>query len=141
MPTEMLPFVAVVCGAAQIRPVGRDTAGYDMRMCGFQSRSDAAPLLLQSLSFARAASVMRACAFKVQPNTDPATLKLPFIGPARAQQICDLATSGTTPELEEHRRVQRLSSPLSLLRPFQFSPQSAARSAMCYCHFTSQHLI
>ena len=68
---------------------------------------DAAPLLLQSLSFARAASVMRACAFKVQPNTDPAALKLPFIGPARAQQICDLATSGTTPELEEHRQVQR----------------------------------
>ena len=50
--------------------------------------------------------MMRACAFKVQPNTDPAALKLPFIGPARAQQICDLATSGTTPELEEHRQVQ-----------------------------------
>ena len=73
---------------------------------GALSPSDAAPLLLQSLSFARAASVMRACAFKVQPNTDPAALKLPFIGPARAQQICDLATSGTTPELDEHRRVQ-----------------------------------
>ncbi|CAK0786589.1 hypothetical protein CVIRNUC_009803 [Coccomyxa viridis] len=63
-----------------------------------------------SLSFARAASVMRACAFKVQPNTDPAALKLPFIGPARAQQICDLATSGTTPELEEHRADEQVYS-------------------------------
>ena len=82
----------------QLEPIG----------LGALSASDAAPVLLQSLSFARAASVMRACAFKVQPNTDPAALKLPFIGPARAQQICDLATSGTTPELEEHRQVQRL---------------------------------
>ena len=85
--------MAVTCGAAQVylKPGRSETC------------SDAAPVLLQSLSFARAASVMRACAFKVQPNTDPAALKLPFIGPARAQQICDLATSGTTPELEEHR--------------------------------------
>lgn len=60
-------------------------------------------LALQSLSFARAASVMRACAFKIQPLTDPAGLHLPFVGRARAQQICDLATTGTTPELEEHR--------------------------------------
>ena len=60
-------------------------------------------LALQSLSFARAASVMRACAFKIQPGTNPAGLHLPFVGRARAQQICDLATTGTTPELEEHR--------------------------------------
>ena len=57
----------------------------------------------QSLSFARAASVMRACAYKIQPGTDPATLHLPFVGRARAAQICDLATTGTTAELEEHR--------------------------------------
>ena len=59
--------------------------------------------MLQSLSFARAASVMRACAYKIQPGTDPATLHLPFVGRARAAQICDLATTGTTAELEEHR--------------------------------------
>ena len=58
---------------------------------------------MQSLSFARAASVMRACAFKIEPGTDPAGLHLPFVGRARAQQICDLATTGTTPELDEHR--------------------------------------
>ena len=46
---------------------------------------------------------MRACAFKIQPGTDPATLHLPFVGRARAAQICDLATTGTTAELEEHR--------------------------------------
>ena len=101
-------------------------------MCIIQGCSDAVPLLLllQSLSFARAASVMRACAFKVQPNTNPSALKLPFIGPARAQQICDLATCGTTPELEEHRRVQPppLSTPL-FLRPYLVSPQSAAHTA------------
>lgn len=60
-------------------------------------------LVLQSLSFARAASVMRACAFKIQPGTDPTTLHLPFVGRARAAQICDLATTGTTAELVEHR--------------------------------------
>jgi ATP phosphoribosyltransferase len=33
----------------------------------------------------------------------PDDLQLPFVGPARAQQICDLATTGTTLELEQHR--------------------------------------
>lgn len=67
---------------------------------------------MQSLSFARAASVMRACAFKVAPNTRSEDLQLPFIGKARAQQICELATTGTTLELEQHRHVL----PVELLR-------------------------
>ena len=101
---------------------------------GALSFSDNVPLLLQSLSFARAASVMRACAFKVLPGTDPAALKLPFIGPARAQQICDLATSGTTPELEEHRRVQHSDLHCCLLKPFlplhTLQSTDSAKSAM-----------
>ena len=58
----------------------------------------------QSLSFARAASVVRACSYKIAPHTPPEALAaLPFIGAARARQISDLATKGTTAELEQHR--------------------------------------
>ena len=62
--------------------------------------------LMQSLSFARVASVVRACAFKIDPGMlDPGALarKLPFVGAARAQQIWDIAKTGTTEELEQHR--------------------------------------
>ena len=58
---------------------------------------------VQSLSFARVASVVRACAFKIEPGTRPEDLRFPFVGPARAAQICDIATMGTTLELEQHR--------------------------------------
>lgn len=61
------------------------------------------PVLVQSLSFARVASVVRACAFKIEPGTRPEDLRFPFVGPARAAQICDIATTGTTLELEQHR--------------------------------------
>ena len=62
--------------------------------------------MVQSLSFARVASVVRACAFKIDPGRlDAAALarKLPFVGAARAQQIWDIAKTGTTEELEQHR--------------------------------------
>lgn len=62
-----------------------------------------AAMCSQSLSFARAACAARACAYKIQPGTRPQELRMPFVGPARAQQICDLATHGTTQELEQHR--------------------------------------
>ena len=60
---------------------------------------------VQSLGFARAASAVRACAFKIEPGTRPEDLKnqLPFVGGARAVQICEIAATGTTLELEQHR--------------------------------------
>jgi hypothetical protein len=63
---------------------------------------------MQSLSFARVASVVRACAFKIghgahNLDADALARKLPFVGAARARQIWDLATTGTTEELEQHR--------------------------------------
>ena len=57
----------------------------------------------QSLSFARAACAVRACAYKIKAGARPSEMKLPFCGPARLQQICDIATTGTTLELEQHR--------------------------------------
>ena len=48
---------------------------------------------------------MRACSYKLKPHTPPDEIAaLPFIGAARAMQISDLATKGTTIELEQHRR-------------------------------------
>lgn len=73
---------------------------------------------MQSLSFARAASVVRACAYKIAPHTPPEALAaLPFIGAARARQIADLATRGTTAELEQHRCLVATPVYTNLLRP------------------------
>lgn len=68
-----------------------------------ESLSRALKFDLQSLSFARAASAVRACAYKIGAEARPSEMKLPFCGPARLQQICDIATTGTTLELEQHR--------------------------------------
>ncbi|BDA49904.1 probable DNA polymerase lambda at C-terminar half [Coccomyxa sp. Obi] len=64
----------------------------------------------KSLSFARAASAVRACAYKIEAGARPSEMKLPFCGPARLQQICDIAATGTTLELEQHRAGEQVYS-------------------------------
>ena len=59
----------------------------------------------QSLKYARAASVVRAAAFRMTPAVRPG--ELPFCGTALAAQIADLAASGTTRQLREHECVPR----------------------------------
>lgn len=61
----------------------------------------------QSLKYARAASVVRAAAFRITPTVRPG--ELPFCGTALAAQIADLAASGTTRQLREHECAPRLS--------------------------------
>lgn len=50
--------------------------------------------------YARAASAVRAAAFRITPAVRPGDL--PFCGAALASQIADLAARGTTRQLEEH---------------------------------------
>ena len=66
-------------------------------MCSL-SRLTHAPA--QSLKYARAASVVRAAAFRITPAVRPG--ELPFCGTALAAQIGDLAASGTTRQLQQH---------------------------------------
>ena len=60
----------------------------------------------QSLKYARAASVVRAAAFRITPAVRPG--ELPFCGTALAAQIGDLAASGTTRQLREHECASQI---------------------------------
>ncbi len=65
-----------------------------------------APRAPQSLKYARVASVVRAAAFHITPAVRPGDL--PFCGPVLAGQIADIASTGTTRQLEEHEYAARV---------------------------------
>lgn len=56
---------------------------------------------MQALQYARAASVARACAFKIGPLLQDD--ELPFVGPASAKVIREILLTGSCPELDAFR--------------------------------------
>ncbi|GAB4823868.1 hypothetical protein N2152v2_010914 [Parachlorella kessleri] len=57
----------------------------------------------RSLRYARAASVVRGCAYKLEPPVHPG--QLPFVGDATARQIDDILATGTCQTLDLFRQI------------------------------------